>query len=281
LALPFVPDGVAERGLRLAPVTKFFAYGLSTNNGIRARIRSFAGKWIPREPAKPGDGGRLTIHSDGEAYVRVALSVRVFETIIDAIGFRTFTFSHTPLWSFMEYVPEEQSSEHREAIVAAGEELRFTGDPAVRRRLEAEIAAHRAGIREQESTVRLLRDRLARPLYAAARIPLPHPVKGALERAGELLPTGKPYGELLPYVGESLERLQAGTDLILNLAPAGCMVATMGGVMHPLLLAHAGRPGARMATVLTQDGEVDRDLIEFALLKQMGPERYYRQVAPA
>ena len=151
----------------------------------------------------------------------------------------------------------------------------------MRQRIEREIAGHQAEIRDHESTIRTLRDHLAGPLYRAARLPVPHPVRKALDRGEELLPTGKPYGELIPYIGESLEKLRHGTDLILNIAPAGCMVATMGGVLHPVVLHHAKRPDAQMATVLSQDGEVDRELIEFALLKQMGPERYYRKVASA
>ncbi len=272
-ALPFVPDRIAERGFRLAPIAKYFGYGIYNNNGLREILGVFAGKWIP---GKPDGTDRIVIHSDGEAYVRVALSERVFETIIDAIGFRSFTFTNTPIWGYLEYVPEECICERVEDIAAGEAELRFIEDPAVRRRIEREIAGHQAEIREHESTIRALRDHLARPLYRAARRPLPHPVRNALKRAEELLPTGKPYGELLPYIGESLEKLEAGADLILNVAPAGCMVATMGGVMHPIILAHAGRPEAQMATVLSQDGEVDRELIEFALLKQMGPERYYR-----
>ena len=104
---------------------------------------------------------------------------------------------------------------------------------------------------------------------------MPHPVARILDRAEELLPTGKPYGELLPYVGDSIEKLEEGIDLILNLAPAGCMVSTMGGVMHPLVLNHAGKPHAHMQTILSQNGEVDHEAVEFALLKQMGPECFY------
>ena len=74
---------------------------------------------------------------------------------------------------------------------------------------------------------------------------------------------------------EALEKIEAGTDLSLNVAPAGCMVATMGGVMHPLILHHASKPAAQMESMLAQNGEVDRETIEFALLKQMGPARYY------
>lgn len=277
-ALPFVPDRIAERGLRLAPIAKYFAYGINTNTGHRKILKAFAEKWIPE---KPDNTGRLAIHSDGEAYVRVALAERVFTAVIDAIGFRSFTFSNTPLWSFLEYIPEESIGELSEEIEAGEGELRFNQDPALRQRIEREIAGHQAEIREHESTIRTLRDHLAGPLYRAARLPLPHPVSKALARGEELLPTGKPYGELIPYIGESLEKLRDGTDLILNIAPAGCMVATMGGVLHPVVLHHANRPDAQMATVLSQDGEIDRELIEFALLKQMGPERYYRKVASA
>lgn len=264
-AFPFVPP-------RIAPLAKFFGYGLHRNNGIPARLKTFAEKWIQGDP---GNSNRVRIHADGEAYMRVALSEQIFESIIDAIGFRSFTFTSNPLWSYVEYVPQESIQDHEEAIFNKEQELQFKSDPITRQAIKGEIDEHRKGIRSLTSTIQVLRERLAKPLYAAAGLPMPHPIKTAMTRAAELLPTGKPHGDLLPYVGESLEKIDAGTDLILNVAPADCMVATMGGVMHPLVLNHANHPDAQMESILSQNGEVDRETIEFALLKQMGPARYY------
>ena len=264
-AFPFAPP-------RIAPLAKFFGYGLHRNNGIPARLRGFAEKWIQGDRTS---SNRVRIHADGEVYMRVSLSEQIFESIIDAIGFRSFTFTSNPLWSYLEYLPQESIRDHEDTILNQEQELQFTSDPIARKAIEEEIDEHRKAIRSLKSTVEVLRDRLAKPLYAAARLPMPHPIKAAMTRAEELLPTGKPRGDLLPYVGESLEKIEAGTDLILNVAPAGCMVATMGGVMHPLVLHHANQPNAQMESVLSQNGEVDRETIEFALLKQMGPARYY------
>ena len=155
-------------------------------------------------------------------------------------------------------------------------ELSFTSEPERISILKCEIAAQLEEIKAFESMINLLRNHLAKPIYHAAAISMPHQVRDLLETAEALLPTGKPYGELLPYIGESLLNLDDGVDLIINVAPSGCMVSTMGGILLPIVKDHSSNRNGHMQTLFSQNGEIDEEAIVFALLKRMEPLGYYR-----
>jgi hypothetical protein len=78
-------------------------------------------------------------------------------------------------------------------------------------------------------------------------------------------------------VGEALNQLRHGVDLFLNVAPEGCMVASMGEVLAPKLIAASGQKSARMQNLFSSDGDVDEELLTVALLKSLGPQGYYRR----
>jgi predicted nucleotide-binding protein (sugar kinase/HSP70/actin superfamily) len=116
---------------------------------------------------------------------------------------------------------------------------------------------------------------LAAPLYRAAGIEMPHPIKSLFSTARAVIPTLKPTGELVPYIGEVITQLKEGTDLILNIAPEGCMVASMGELLNPGINKLADNKNARIQHLFTADGEVNEELLRLSLLKLLGPEGYY------
>ena len=126
-------------------------------------------------------------------------------------------------------------------------------------------------IRESEQAIGQMRNLLARPIYAAAGVPMPHPMREIYAAAAPIIPTGKPHGELVPFVGEAVLRCREGIELILNVSPQGCMVSGMGEMLIPSILEQGKAAGATIiASLYSQDGEVDEDQLRLALLKSLG-----------
>lgn len=72
----------------------------------------------------------------------------------------------------------------------------------------------------------------------------------------------------------SLE-LRSGTDILLNVAPNGCLVAEMGEILTPCINRGDGAEHGRIQNLFSADGDVNEELLTLALLKTLGPERYY------
>jgi hypothetical protein len=104
---------------------------------------------------------------------------------------------------------------------------------------------------------------------------LPLPAVTAGQKAQIILPTRRPLGEISAYVGDVLAKLRHGTDIVLNIASNGCMVSTMGEMFTPVIQ-HAGGAHGRVQHLFSADGDVNEELLTLALLKTMGPERFYR-----
>ena len=130
-------------------------------------------------------------------------------------------------------------------------------------------------IKEATKAIKSLRSVLAKPLYDAAGLKIPHPMKRAINAAAPVLPKYKPFGELVPYIGETISWLNNGTNLVLNLAPEGCMVASMGEILSPKVMQIITNNNARIQYLSTTDGEINEDLLQLSLLKILGPEKYY------
>ena len=130
-------------------------------------------------------------------------------------------------------------------------------------------------IEELKENVHNLRKILAKPLYDAARLSFPHPMVDVLDTSLPILPTLKPYGELAPYIGECIMQLQEGVDLILNVAPEGCMVSAMGEMLTPQIFEKSQSQNGRIQYLFSLNGEIDQELLKLALLKTRGPERFY------
>jgi activator of 2-hydroxyglutaryl-CoA dehydratase/predicted nucleotide-binding protein (sugar kinase/HSP70/actin superfamily) len=275
-ALGLIPDskrmGLSET-VQMSGLVKYIAYGLFNNNNLRKIFQDFSSQWID---ANPTEKAKIRIHADGEAYMRIALNDGLFKTIADASGFGTFEMTNTPLWAYIEYIPNVQIKVHSKRVHTLRQELMFSSGFRRKRELKRQIRKNLYSITKMKRKIQVLRRVLAAPLYKSAGIAMPPLSSDNLDLAESIIPTGKPYGELLPYIGESLHKLREDFDLILNIAPSGCMVSTMGGIIHPIILDKSDRPDAHMQTLLSQNGEIDSDTINIALLKKMGPELFYR-----
>lgn len=239
-------------------------------------LRRFADTWITRRPLPENP---LKIAVTGEGYMRVSQAEDIFRILLATLGFRRFTFTLTPLMSFMEYLLDEAKLNSRAALEVAEAGQRRRGDTPTR---------NNSAVQDQRHTLRLidrlrflLREVLARPLYRAARLKLPLPSATMVHAARELLPTLRPRGELAPYIGEALTELHHGTDVLLNVGPTGCMVASLGEVLTPAILRAAGAASGRIQTLFSADGDVNEELLTLAVLKAMGPDRYYTRESPS
>jgi len=65
--------------------------------------------------------------------------------------------------------------------------------------------------------------------------------------------------------------LRAGVDVLFSLAPAGCMVTSMGEVLTPRLQQAAGQSRGRIQSLFSADGDIDEELLSQALLRARGP----------
>jgi hypothetical protein len=207
--------------------------------------------------------------------MRVAQFEEIDRALLATLGFGQFEVTHTPVWSFLDYKIAGMMMEAREAIGESSEELQRTRDVAVRRELKRLRRNKRKQLTGLKAIQFILREVLAGPLYRAANARMPESMEHILDVAGTLIPTRRPGGELVPYIGEALLKLREGYDLILNVAPEGCMVSSMGEAITPGI--NAAAPGAtgKIQHLFSQQGDVDKELIALALLKTIGPERYY------
>ena len=271
---------VDKRLTRLSGVVKYFGYGFHNNNGLRKILREFVRNSMPRNGSMNTNGnGKLKIHVDGEVYLRVAQLDEIQKFMIDTLGFNAFRLHYTPVWGYFEYILEsrivlaEQEMEKYQTILSNGDGRHVKR--MTRRLLKKE--KEKAG--QAIKTTAMLRNILARPLYEASDIKTPNSVKHDLQLAKEIIPTLKPEGELISYVGAAISEINNGTDLILNIAPEGCMVASMGEMLSPAVMQTAKNKTSRIQYLSSTEGELNEELITLSLLKILGPIKYYAQPA--
>ncbi len=246
----------------LGPAVKYFAYRLHGRD-IAKPLRRFANTWIHHRPPYQGT---LNVAMTGEAYMRVVQCEDVFRLLLANLGFRRFNLTFSPTWSYMDWLCEEEIETQNDKL----KRLRATVDCDT-----AQINRIHAQIRATRMLQFSMRTLVARPLYRAAGVPLPLSAVSTTHKARKILPTLRPLGEISPYVGEVMAELRHGTDIVFNIAPNGCMVASMGEVLTPAIQHASGAPG-RVQHLFSADGDVNEELLTLALLKTMGPERYYR-----
>ena len=251
----------------LGAAVKFVAYRLHGRDLARP-IGRFARAWIHGRSLAPD---HLRLHASGEAYMRAAQAEDLFGKLLRLSGFRRFRLTLSPLWAYVEYLPEYEVECSREVLATLRETRARASEPRERHDADAAMDAEQRKLRRSRRIGWLVRHVLARPLYRAAGVPLPPSPRRLLDEAREILPTLRPHGELALYVGEALMELRAGADIFLNLAPAGCMVASMGGVLTPRLQQAAGAASGRIQTLFSADGDIDEELLALALLKARGP----------
>jgi activator of 2-hydroxyglutaryl-CoA dehydratase/predicted nucleotide-binding protein (sugar kinase/HSP70/actin superfamily) len=256
----------------LAGPAKYLGYGLFDNFGLRRYFRSFAGRWIfPHRDRRRQGLQPFCIHLDGEVYMRTSQAEQILRLLISYLGYGAFEMTLPPTWCFMEAVLYTRLLAAQDRWADLDHERRSAGRIGQDRNLSAAQESQGRIAADAERTIGQLRDLLARPLYKAAGVAMPHGMREVYAAAVPIIPTGKPYGELVPFVGEAVLRCREGVDLILNVAPEGCMVSGMGDMLIPSILAQ-GQNGHRTAIVslCSRDGEVREEELRMALLKAMG-----------
>jgi len=277
----FQGPGALGRALAAAPdplgaAAKYFAYRLHGRD-IAAPLRRFAKRWLAGGAHHtPSQGKPISIHVTGEVYMRVAQAEDIFRTLLATLGFGRFHMEVAPVWGYLDYLVEESAEDAREAEALASAEIARRGHEAGR---DKALQAARAKSARVGRLRWMLRNLIAKPLYAAAGLPMPRPARETMDAAVEVLPTLRPIGELGPYVGEVLLGLREGSDLFLNVAPTGCMVSAMGQVISPRLRDVAGSDTGshcgRIQHLFSADGEVNEEILAMAVLKSLGPERFF------
>lgn len=252
------------------PVALFFCWGFQ-RNFLKGALKDFSKKWGLRQVnPKP-----IRIHIDGEAYMRTAQFEALHAALVAQLGPGSFTLTYTPLWGFLEYKLAGMLMRAKEGMKESLADIRRGG--------EAEYVKKRRGFFWRKlkryisvsSTCFLLRSFLAAPLYRNAAVSMPERLTTVLKRARRIVSTARPGGELIPYIGEAALKLDKGYDLVLNVAPEGCMVSSMGEALTEAI--YASVPGAkgRIQPIFSQQGDVDHDQLNEALLQALGPERLY------
>ncbi len=249
---------------------KFFAYRLYGRDLTRP-IRRFANVWNRRPPEK----GCMCIHIDGEVYMRVAQLEKVLKLLIGTLGFRQFHLTHSPLWGFLEYKLAGSIMRAKEHIREGRIQVRRAHSEAYREDRQTFVNKKKRQLMRFLAVNAFQRYILAYPLYHAARLAMPEPVIRVLDAAVPIIPTQRPGGELVPYIGEAATKLDKGYDLFLNIAPEGCMVSSMGEVLSPAILRASKKGKGIIRPLFSQQGDVDPDMLSLALLKSIGPYRLY------
>ena len=253
---------------------KYFAYRMHGRE-FRRPLQRFADRWMSPESSSADN---LNIMITGEGYMRLAQADEIFHILLGEMGFRRFNIDVSSVMSYLETLlleAEERCQTARAAIV--GRQQRTGGNREDSSLLKQEDRK----LRTISVMLSLLRNVLARPLYRASRLQMPPPMREMVVASRELLPTFRPIGELAPYLGEALVELRKGIDVVLNVAPTGCMVASMGEVLTPSIMHAEGIGSGRIQSLLSAEGDIDDEALTLAVLKATGPLRYYRAVADA
>ena len=273
------PGSAGSRLLRLLKKTgwasfafKYFLYRLHGREFTKP-LRRFAARWIDSQPPAHD---RLRILISGEGYMRLAQAEEVFRILLGELGFQRFDLELTPVLGYLEYLLEDAAQQDLSQIAVARAAKARRQERTGTQSDTQLLRNSKRRLRKIQRMHFVLRQVLARPLYKASRLHLPPSASQAEQTALEILPTLQPRGELGPYIGEALMELRHGRDVVLNIAPSGCMVSSMGEVLTPKIMASDGVGSGRIQSLLSADGEVDEEVLTLAMLKAMGPERYYR-----
>jgi len=253
----------AEKISRISPVFggiyKYFAFGFYNNNGMRKTLADFSRRW---QSILPQQKNCAKIFLDGEAYIKAAQVENIFYGLVDAIGFSSFQVDYAPLWPYLQLILNYQMLDLKEQI---------KHEKKIKQKCIRYIRILK--LKFLESGIKSV---LAKPLYRAASLHLPHGIKKILRESRSILPTSKPQGELPAYLGEALIKAKEGIDLCINLAPEGCMVSSMGQLFSgQIAKTSAGK--TRIEDLFTLNGEINQEKLQMTLLKTLGPERFYKK----
>lgn len=260
---------------KITILLKYFLYRIHGRE-FKRPLKRFVSKWKIQQPL-PDDLLRIWI--SGEGYMRVAQSEDIFRSLLSTLGFRRFNLQVTPLMSFMEYLLDEAELNEHATLETREAAARRESGSSNGRHDTSSLKMQRDKLEMIKRLRYMLRHLLAAPLYKAARLKMPPASVEMIKASKALLPTLRPLGELAPYVGEALIELRRELDLFLNVGPNGCMVSSMGEVLTPSIMQAEGIKSGRIQNLFSADGDVNQELLTMAVLKAMGPERYY-QIQP-
>ncbi|MDH3535325.1 MAG: acyl-CoA dehydratase activase-related protein [Gammaproteobacteria bacterium] len=252
---------------------KYFVYRMHGREFVRP-LKHFVRRWMDPQSAHRD---RLEILVSGEGYLRLAQAEEIFRVLLGELGFRRFELEVSPALSFLELLIEEAGERYRDTLQSILARQSRTGNANAD---ASEASRERQKLRGVGLLRFMLRKVLAGPLYRASGLEMPMPAEQVIQASRELLPTYRPIGELAPYLGEALAELRQGVDIVLNVAPNGCMVSTMGEILTPCIMHAAGVGPGRIQTLLSAEGDIDEEALTLAVLKATGPLRYYRRRDP-
>ncbi len=259
---------------KLSGIAQYFGLGLYNNNGFRKIFKEFSDNWLKTDEMQ---NGKIKIHVEGEIYLRVAQLNEIFKSLVDILGVGGFELTYSPIWSFFEYILEARviiaENEIKKYLAKLNDTDEKTEKPELRRRIKKEKKV----IKQNKGQVNNLRNIFAKPLYHAAGVDMPHEMREAIELALPVVPRYKPVGELVPYIGETISNLKHGANLVLNVAPEGCMVASMGEILSPMIMEQIESRDTRIQHLFSTEGEINEELLMLALLKLLGPEKFYKK----
>ncbi len=238
---------------------KYFCYKIY-DRSIQKKLANFSKKWIKEDE----DRKKIKIHMDGEVYMRVAQGEDIFHSLLSSLGFQRFNLTSSPVWAYIDYVINENKLDAIEKIKSHKWDLR-------------------KNIKELKNLISfltiefVLRKVIARPLYKNAKVEMPEPMSLVLKKTKGFIPTSRPTGELRPYAGEAILKTEEDYDLFLNVAPEGCMVASMGEALTPKLAEITKNHHGRIQNLFSSEGDVDEELLSLSLLKTLGPIGFYER----
>ncbi len=252
---------------------KYVCYkGYSTD--LQKAINRFSAKWIIPFQAKRS--GRMKVQISGETYMRVTQSEDIFKHLLMKVGFNRFELDYEPGWSFFDLALAYE-------WLCYDEDANLSKKGFIRNLRKLEIIKLIKNAKKFKTFLQikgfyfLLRNIMAGPLYKSAGLSLPTSMLKVMKIAKKLIPTLRPEGELNSYVGEAIHNQKDGVDLILNVAPEACMVSAMGELLTPGILNESKNNNSRIQHLFSSDGTINEDILTIALLKSMGPEKYYKQ----
>jgi activator of 2-hydroxyglutaryl-CoA dehydratase/predicted nucleotide-binding protein (sugar kinase/HSP70/actin superfamily) len=263
----------------ISGIAKYLLFGFYKNNGLRRIFKKFNRQWNRIiSCSDPESNEKSKIYVDGEIYLRMAQIEEILKLLIDLRGFNWFNFLYAPMWSYFEYIVEQRIILANDDIKKYDKMQKFDISKEEWSSLDYLKNIESEKIKEAKYDSQILRNILARPLYKAAGLPMPHPVRDYISEARKVIPTLKPEGELIPFIGATMSEINMGADLVLNVAPEGCMVSAMGEMLSPAISKSVQNGNARIQHMSSIDGEINRDVLELALLKILGPIEYYRSI---
>ena len=242
---------------------KLIINGMANTKRLSKILKKFSDKWHA-DKDKSGNDKMLKIYLTGEAYIRGAQAEDVFRAIVDGTGFGKCALTYSPVWTYMEILIEFY-------ILKMEQDIKIF---KMKNEKDLQIKELKKNIKKLRKVKYFSRKFITEPLYKAAGIDIPEKMSSVFEKTKKLIPNLRPEGELLAYVGESLDLAEKDYDLIFNLAPEGCMVSNMGQAMAPAIRELSGK-NIRMQDLFTLNGELNEDQIKLSILKASGSLRYY------